>query len=171
MVNVDETEKEMLECFRTWVKEINYYDDMDNMSIEDLKSMYFDIATPIKNMLEGFGFKMQSFGFETPDEISKEDKEFLKETTHAQFVIAYDYNNSDGVTAYIPFTSLIANPKWTEAERLNIQRQIVMGFYNGFMSQYAKHHTEDEFNETTKTILTKIGLGTEEINKVITPKE
>lgn len=171
MVNVDETENEMLECFRNCVSELNYFDDIKTMSIEDLKKFYFDIATPIKQMLNGFGFNMISFGFETPDEISKEDKEFIKNSNVAQFVISYDYNSADPVTAYMPFTTLIANPKWTEAERLNIQRQIVMGFYNGFMSQYAKHHTEDEFNETTKTILTKIGLGTEEINKVITPKE
>lgn len=172
MVGVDETEEQMLECFRTCVDELGYYDDIKTMSIEDLKKFYFDIATPIKQMLNGFGFNMLSFGFETADELAKEvELKELNDSKCARFIIAYDYNGNDCVTAYTPFTSMIVNPTWTEQERLEIQRKLVMGFYNGFMYQYNQHHTKEEFDKTATEILTRIGLDEETIKNKLNPKE
>lgn len=171
MVNVDETEVQMLECFRTCVDELGYYDDVKTMSIEDLKKFYFDIATPIKNMLNGFGFNMVSFGFETADELAKEDPALVKDSTCASFVISYDYNGNDCVTAYTPFSTMIINPKWTEQELLETQRKLTMGFYNGFMFQYNQHHTKEEFDKTATEILTRIGLDEETIKNKLNPKE
>ena len=168
---IEESREEMLECFRTCLLETDYWPEIKEWDYDKLEYAYFDIGRKINKMLTDMGFKLLSFGFSTKDEIVNDPNVQAyngENLTSAVFNIAYDYNNADPVTIYIPFSRVLLPRGISEDDAGNMKCAIIFAMVTGFLGHYSKTHTEEQMEITAREILAKLKITDDEtINKVI----
>lgn len=168
---IEESREEMLECFRTCLLETDYWPEIKEWDYDKLECAYFDIGRKINKMLTDMGFKLLSFGFSTKDEIVNDPNVQAYNggnLTSAVFCIAYDYNDADPVTIYIPFSRILLPQGVSEKDAEDMKCAIIFAMVTGFLGHYSKTHSDEHVKTTAREILAKLKITDDEtINKVI----
>lgn len=162
---IDESREEMLECFRKCLIEADWQQVKD-WTLDKLEAAYFDIGRGINKTLTELGFKLLDFGFCTKDEIINNPNVTafnVDNLTTAVFSVAYDYNGSDPVTIYMPFSHVLVTKNLSEKEISDAKGMIVFGLVHGFIGHYSKSHSPDKTESMTRELLDKINIHDDEI--------
>ena len=168
---IDESREEMLECFRKCLIEADWQQVKD-WTHDMLEKAYFDIGRSINKTLTDLGFKLLHFGFCTKDEIINDPNVAAfnaDNLTTAVFSIAYDYNDADPVTIYMPFSRVLVTKNLSEKEISDAKGMIVFGLVHGFIGHYNKSHSPEKTEATARELLGKLNIHDDEIvQKVLT---
>lgn len=170
VTRIKENREEMLECFRSCLDEAGW-PHAKEWTLDKLEAAYFDIGRGINKTLTELGFKLLQFGFCTKDEIINDPNITafnVDNLTTAVFSVAYDYNGSDPVTIYMPFSRVLVTKGLTEKEISDAKGMIVFGLVHGFIGHYSKSHSPDKTEAVTRELLEKINIHDEEtVQKVL----
>ena len=165
MTMIEEKREEMLECFRQCLFEANW-PQVKEWSLDELEKAYFDIGRGINKTLTELGFKLLHFGFCTKDEIINDPNVAAfnaDNLTTAVFYVAYDYNDADPVTIYMPFSRVLVTKNLSEKEISDAKGMIVFGLVHGFIGHYSKSHSPDKTEATARELLAKLNIHDDEI--------
>lgn len=170
MAIIEEKREEMLECFRKCLIEADWQQVKD-WTLDMLENAYFDIGRGINKTLTELGFKLLQFGFCTKDEVINDPNitAFNSDNlTTAVFTVAYDYNNADPVTIYMPFSRVLVSKNLSEKEISDAKGMIIFALVHGFIGQYSHNHSKDKTEATARELLGKMNIHDEEtVQKVL----
>lgn len=170
MAMIEEKHEEMLECFRQCLFEANW-PQVKEWSLDELEKAYIDIGRGVNKTLTELGFKLLQFGFCTKDEVINDPNvtAFNSDNlTTAVFTVAYDYNDADPVTIYMPFSRVLVSKNLSEKEISDAKGMIIFALVHGFIGQYSHNHSKDKTEATARELLGKMNIHDEEtVQKVL----
>ena len=170
MAIIEEKREEMLECFRSCLIEADW-PQVKEWSLDELEKAYIDIGRGVNKTLTELGFKLLQFGFCTKDEVINDPNvtAFNSDNlTTAVFTVAYDYNNADPVTIYMPFSRVLVSKNLSEKEISDAKGMIIFALVHGFIGQYSHNHSKDKTEATARELLEKMNIHDEEtVQKVL----
>lgn len=170
MAMIEEKREEMLECFRQCLFEANW-PQVKEWSLDELEKAYIDIGRGVNKTLTELGFKLLQFGFCTKDEVINDPNvtAFNSDNlTTAVFTVAYDYNDADPVTIYMPFSRVLVSKNLSEKEISDAKGMIIFALVHGFIGQYSHNHSKDKTEATARELLGKMNIHDEEtVQKVL----
>lgn len=170
MAIIEEKREEMLECFRSCLIEADW-PQVKEWSLDELEKAYIDIGRGVNKTLTELGFKLLQFGFCTKDEVINDPNvtAFNSDNlTTAVFTVAYDYNDADPVTIYMPFSRVLVSKNLSEKEISDAKGMIIFALVHGFIGQYSHSHSKDKTEATARELLEKMNIHDEEtVQKVL----